>query len=162
MFKSTPGRRARSIALGLLLAAPMAGAQTGNLAGPPVHVAEFGRYTLRANAIPSDLLPAASARKHGIERARDRGVLNLVVLERRPDGSQATVAAEVAARQENLLGQSDAVEMRAIRENSRVSYLGTFGFAPLRNFRFMLRVRPAGSDETLTTAFEDRFVVRDK
>jgi len=127
--------------------------------GPQVHVAEFGRYTLRANAISSDFLPAGPAERHGIERAADRGVLNLVILESR-EGRQLTVPARVTAIKHNLLGQSEPIEMRAIEENGRVSYLGTFGFAPLRNFRFTITAQPAGSDAPLRIEFEDRFIVR--
>uniref|UniRef100_UPI0017FC4AA4 DUF4426 domain-containing protein n=1 Tax=Methylibium sp. TaxID=2067992 RepID=UPI0017FC4AA4 len=124
-----------------------------------VHVAESGRYTLRANAIRSELLPAVSAERHGIRRAPDRGVLNLVILERR-DGRRATVPARVTAVKQNLLGQSETIEMRRVDANGRVSYLGTFGFAPLRNFTFRITAQPEGSDEPLTIEFEDRFVVR--
>lgn len=52
--------------------------------------------------------------------------------------------------------------MRRVEENRRVSYLGTFGLAPLRNLRFTLSVRPAGSGEAVTIEFEDRFVVRER
>ncbi len=51
--------------------------------------------------------------------------------------------------------------MREIEENGRVSYLGTFDFAPLRNLRFTVAAQPAGS-ETLTIEFEDRFVLRNR
>lgn len=60
------------LALALALMPTHLGAQQGGRAGPPMHVAEFGAFTLRANAIPSDVLPAATARRHGIERAADR------------------------------------------------------------------------------------------
>ncbi|MGK2957394.1 MAG: DUF4426 domain-containing protein [Acidimicrobiales bacterium] len=145
----------------LTLAAALAGAQAADAAGQPqVHVAKFGAYTLRANAIQSNVLPASMARQHGIERAADRGVLNLVILERKPGGRDVTMSAEVSVRQENLLGQSETIKMRAIEENGRVSYLGTFGFASRRTFRFAISARPVGSDQALTIKFEDRFVVR--
>ncbi|MBA3625829.1 MAG: DUF4426 domain-containing protein [Methylibium sp.] len=127
-------------------------------AGPPVHVSEFGPYTVRASAIGSEVLPPGTAERHDIDRAADRGVLNLVILERR-DGRQATVPATVTASKDNLLGQTEEIAMREVRENGRVSYFGTFGFAPLRNFRFTITAQPAGSSETLRIEFEDRFVV---
>jgi len=126
---------------------------------PSMHVSEFGRYTLRANAISSDVLAASTAKRHGIDQASDRGVLNLVILERQGK-RQVTVRAEVTASKHNLLGQSEEIEMRAIKENGRVSYLGTFGFAPLRNFRFTITALPVGASEPLKIEFEDRFVVR--
>lgn len=126
-------------------------------AGPPVHVSEFGRYTLRANAVSSEVLAPGTARKHGIERAADRGVLNLVILER-TDGGQAPVRAEVSATQDNLLGQAEVIEMREVEQNGRVSYLGTFDFSPLRNFSFTITARPIGGGEPMTVEFEDRLL----
>lgn len=149
-----------ALALLLAFAPTQIGAQDGGRAGPQEHVAEFGAYTLRANAIPSDVLPASTARRHGIERAPDRGVLNVLILERRGDGRQVTVRATVTARKENLLDQGEAVAMRPVAENGRVSYLGTFAFAPLRNFRFSISALPSGADQPLTIEFEDRFVLR--
>lgn len=89
-------------------------------------------------------------------------MLNLLILERQSDGRQATVPATVSARRDNLLDQSEAIEMRPITENGRVSYLGTFAFAPLRNFRFSISARPTGIEQPLAIEFEDRFVVRNR
>ncbi len=129
--------------------------------GSAVHVSEFGRYTLRANAVDSESLAPGTAENHGIERAADRAVLNLVILERK-DGRQLPVRAEVSATQRNLLGQTEAIEMREIEQNGRVSYLGTFEFAPLRNFSFSITARPADGGEPMTIEFEDRPITRDR
>lgn len=122
-----------------------------------VQVTERGVYTLRANAIPSDRLPNSTASTHGIEPAADRAVLNVVVLERR-GGQDRTVPARIDATRQNLLGQVEPIEMRAVRENDRVSYLGTFTFGPLRNQRFTVTATPDGSSESLTVEFDERFV----
>lgn len=160
-----PKMRAFVVAVSFALAAPFAVAQgaldrddVNDRAGPPMHVVEIGGYTLRANAISSDTLPPGTAEPHNIERAADRGVLNLVILERR-DGRRFTVPAAVTAQKHNLLGQSEEIVMRAIEENGRVSYLGTFGFAPLSHLRFTITAQPAGS-APIKIEFEDRFVVR--
>jgi hypothetical protein len=133
----------------------------GSSALAQVHVVEGGAYTLRANAVHSDELPSSTASQHGIERAADRGVLNVVVLERR-DGRQRPVRAQVHAARFNLLGQEEPIEMRAVEANGRVSYLGSFGFGPLRNMLFRVTATPAGSSDALTVEFEERFVVRDR
>lgn len=128
-------------------------------AGAAVHVLQAGRYTLRASAMPSARLAASTARDHGIERAPELAVLNVVVLERRDDGAKVTVPALVNARKENLLGQSEAEPMFEVKENGRISDVGEFGFAPLRKLHFVLEVLPAGSDDGLRTDFEDRLVI---
>lgn len=139
----------------------LAGAQDTLSGDGAVTVEQFGPYTVRASATQSQMLAPATAARHGIEPAADRGVLNVVVLERRADGGQVTVPALVAASKTNLLGQSVPIEMREIRENERVSYLGSFEFAPMRNLRFELSVQPAGS-KPLLLRFEDQFVVRSR
>lgn len=151
-------------ALSLILAATSVAAQDASdpydapgRAGPPVHVTDIGLYTLRANAIPSDFVPPGIAERQGIDRAPDRGVLNLVVLERR-NGQQVTVSATVTASKHNLLGQNEEIVMLEVNENGRVSYLGTFGFDPLRNLRFTITAQPVDSVEPLRIDFEDRFV----
>lgn len=136
----------------LLMGCALAAATAGTSAQPVER--DFGPYTVRASAVVSTALPAETARRHGIEPAADRGVLNVVVLR---GANDATVAADVSVDKINLLGQREALAMREVRENERVSYLGVFGFEPLRNFRFVIHARPLGSEESYTIELEDRF-----
>ena len=39
-----------------------------------------------------------------------------------------------------------------------MSYLGTFGFSPLRNFSFSITAKPVGGGEPMTVEFEDRLL----
>lgn len=136
----------------------LAGVLACNGARAQVHISESGSYTLRANVLSSEALPAGTAAKHGIERAPDRGVLNLVIL--RGKGVTTTVNAKVVVGKRNLLGQSESIAMREVNENGYVSYLGTFGFSPLHTFNFSISAQPEGSDEAITLEFEDRLAVR--
>lgn len=144
----------------LFISTAIALALIGAAADAQVHVAERGVYTVRANAIASDWLPAAIANAHGIQRDRERGVLNVVVLERR-DAGQRTIPAQVVVTVRNLLGQEEPITMRTIKENGRVSYLGTFAYSPLRHLRFSITATPAGASQALTVEFDDTFVARD-
>jgi hypothetical protein len=131
-------------------------------AAAQLYTAESATHVLRVNAIVSDQLPERTAQAHGIEPAPDRGVLNAVVL-RKSDGAEhtaVTVASDVQALRQNLLGQREVIEMRPVVADERVSYLGTFSFAPLRNFRFMVTAAPRDGGETLRVEFDDRFVAR--
>lgn len=124
------------------------------------YVAEAGPYTMRASVVPSQQLAAATAREHGVQTAADRGVLNVVVLERSEGGAPRPVPAEVDATRINLVGQPESIPMREMRVNDGISYLGTFEFSPLRTLRFAVRATPSGSGETLAVEFDHRFVVR--
>jgi len=48
-----------------------------------VHVDESGTHTMRVGVVPSNMLSGDAAREHGIAVSDNRGVLNVVVLERR-------------------------------------------------------------------------------
>jgi hypothetical protein len=122
------------------------------------HVVIDKPYKLQASALRSGMLPAPAAERHGIDVAADRGVLNVVVLKEQ-DGKQVTVPAEVTAIAINLLRETEPIEMREVKENDHVSYIGSFGFQPLRNLRFVINALPQGAIEPIALEFEDRFVV---
>ena len=114
-------------------------------------------YKLQASALRSGMLPAAVAKRHGIDVAPDRGILNVVVLKEQ-DGKQVTVPADLTAVTINLLRQTHTIEMRKVVENEHVSYIGSFAYQPLRNLRFVINALPQGAIEPLALEFEDRFV----
>lgn len=126
------------------------------LAQAQSHEQSFGPYVVRASAVAGGVLPEATRRAHGIEITANRGVLNVVVV-RGESPARPTVPAKVDAHVTNLLGQSEKLEMRAIRENGGVSYLGTFDFTPRQVLRFNIEVTPEGSTKSTTLEFEDRF-----
>lgn len=123
------------------------------------HIAVSDGYTLRANAIQSDALSPDILAKYGIEGGADRGVLNLVILEKGPDGEERTIAGDVMARQKNLLGQFETIGMQAIKANESISYIGTFKSSPQENFRFEIKAQPINSDTKLMIEFEESFKV---
>ena len=89
------------------------------------HVAESGVHTMRASVVPSNSLSSAAAREHDITVADDRGVITVVVLERK-QGAETSVPAHVSATRIDLSGRAETIEMREMRANGGVSYLGSF------------------------------------
>lgn len=134
----------------LILLAQLANAQAE-------HVIQAGSYTLRASALNSEFIPSSVAKEHNIDRAPDRGVMNVVVLRKNAGGKDATVPAEVIAYQRNLIGQRETIEMRPVKQNDRITYLGTFDFDSPSNLHFIIEAKPQGSDENITLEFEERF-----
>ncbi|MFO7705107.1 MAG: DUF4426 domain-containing protein [Halopseudomonas sp.] len=121
---------------------------------PLGHVAEFDDFTLRANVSPTERLPAAMAEQHGIEADPDLVMLNVVILEKRPDGRPVPVSAAVSAHYESLVGQDTVIDMRAAEADGLVSYIGTLDSSAQRVFRFVIEVQPEGTDQPLQTDFE--------
>jgi len=122
------------------------------------HVAESGLHTMRANIVPSNQLSSEAAREHGITVADDRGVLNVVVLERN-EGNQRSVPAEISATRTDLAGRPETIEMREVRANGGVSYLGSFRVVDSPRAQFRIEALPAGGGQPLTVEFEERFHV---
>jgi hypothetical protein len=139
------------------------GQSTGDQS-PLGHVVEFDRFTLRANVGRTDILSDAMARRYGIEPAPDLVLLNVVILENRPDRQHASVSADVRAQHESLIGHAQAIEMRAIEADGHISYVGTLDASGERAFQLVIEAQPQGVDEPLRMNFEvllDAFDVGD-
>lgn len=121
-----------------------------------VHVAESDAYTMRASVVPSNQLSSEAAREHGISVSGDRGVINVVVLERKQD-AERSVPAKVSATRSELSGRVESIEMREMRANGGVSYLGSFDVVVSPTARYRIEALPAGAAQPLSVEFEERF-----
>jgi len=128
------------------------------LAWGQAHVVESGVHTLRVSVVPSATLATETARAHGIDVAADRGVVNVVVLER-GDVGQRPVPAEVSVTRTDLVGRPETIQMREVRTNGGISYFGTFTVHASPTARFRISARPAKAVQPLTVEFEERFFV---
>lgn len=133
-------------------------AMTAGVAVAQVHQARSAEHTVRASTIASSRIDAATAAQHGIETAPDRAVLNVVVLRRNPapGAAENTVAAQVSARTRNLAGTTHEVELKEVRENGRVSYLGSYPFLPAEVLDLRVVATPAGASQALTLEWRER------
>lgn len=124
-----------------------------------VHEARRGDLVLRSSTVASDRINPATAGKHGIEPSPTRGVLNVTVL-RGPDGR--TVPAEVAASSVNLAGIRQDIEMREVRADGRVSYVGSYDFLPREVIDFEITARPLrpANSRPLSLKYRDRMWAR--
>jgi hypothetical protein len=172
MIKTLPRYKLLNTTLPAMLAiALMAGCEqsgqtgdpgrSGPQAGQPVvderplgQVIEFDGFTLRANVTRTEVLPDAMAREYGIEPAANLALLNLVILEKRPDQQPAAVEADVDVHYESLVGHTEVIDMRAAEADGYVSYIGTLDASAQRVFRLVIEAKPAGADEPLEMAFE--------
>lgn len=133
------------------------GQATGQAAGeqsPLEQVVESDGYTLRANVGRTDALPDAMARQYGIERDPDLVLLNVVVLEDRPDGQSAPVSAEISAQVESLSGHVESIDMQEAESNGHVSYIGTLDASTQREFQLHIEAQPSGTDQSLHMEFD--------
>jgi hypothetical protein len=117
-----------------------------------------GEYEMHYNALRTDQLTADIARAYGIERSKNKVLLNISVLHK-PAGSNTTTPAdasiEVLAR--NLNGQLRDIQLRRIAESAATYYIGEVSFSGNETLVFEIKATPAGSatpiEATLTREF---------
>lgn len=149
-----PGRMKPRLARSALVAA-LALAASG-LVAAQVHEVRQGQYLLRSTTVASDRIDPDTARRHGIEPSSGRAVLNVVLLKHVGQQGEATVPAQVEAVSRNLAGVRHEIELREVRENGRVSYVGSYEFLPREVFDFQVKALPKGTQDAPELALEYR------
>jgi hypothetical protein len=137
------------LAVGVLLSTLVLSA-----AAQPLEVRR-GDLVLRSSTVSSEQIASAAAARHGIEPASNRAVLNVVLMRGK---EQQTVPAEVTASIRNLAGVRQSVDMREVRENERVSYIGTYEFLPREVVDVEIQARPLrpAKSRPLTLSYRER------
>lgn len=118
-----------------------------------------GGYTVHYNAIPTTALDAGVARGYGITRSGSRALLNIAVLRKGVDNAEAqAVSAQVVAHVRSLTGQRNPIELRELRDQDAIYYIGEFRIRGEENLRFDLEVTPDGTTRPIRVRFEHFFV----
>lgn len=144
-------RLARSV----LVLACVAVGSAGALAQP--HEAHADGYTLRSSTVRSTAISTSTALAHGIEPARNRAILNVVVQRQGGPAIGNNVPAAVQALVRNLAGMEREVPMRRAKApNGEMSYVGTFDFASREVLDFRVRARPQGAERDIELVYRER------
>jgi hypothetical protein len=131
------------------------------LAGAPfpaaaqVHEQNFGRYVIRASVVHSSMLTKSVLEKHGLASHPRRAFLNVVVLwadAARRETAPATVIATVREPS----GYTRDIDLRAVTEGGRVSWIGPI---PISASHSTLEFTVTALAEA-TTALKMRFTER--
>jgi hypothetical protein len=138
-----PGLRI-AIVLLLLLWAPIAGAE---------QFRSYDNYEIHYNALRTDFLTPTVARANAITRSKNRGLLNITVRRRNGDGTTSPSEAQVIVTVYNLIGQSQAIPMRVVKEPEAIYYIGEFRISGVDTYRFEASVTPADTSKTYELRF---------
>jgi hypothetical protein len=98
-----------------------------------------GDLVLRSSTVSSERIAAETASRHGIEPAPNRAVLNVVLMRGK---NRQTIPAEVTASSRNLAGVRQKIDMREVRENERISYIGAYEFLPWEAIDIEIQAKP--------------------
>jgi hypothetical protein len=114
-----------------------------------------GDYVAHYNAQSTTELNPEVARRHGINR-NPRLAMIMVTVQNK-DGE--AVAAAISGQARNLLGQSQPLDMREIREDTSIYYIGLFSISHRDTQVFELDIRPAASAAAFPLRFSQQFFV---
>lgn len=150
---------ANTVILGLALLLASAGPATAE----ENNARQFGEYTVHYNTLSTDMLPAEVASAYAITRSRNRGMLNITVVEDAEAGGPGTpIRARVtAATVHTLTNRYREVSMREITDGEAVYYIGTFPIRDEDRFQFQVNVQPRDSEQSWQLRFDKQFYVND-
>lgn len=126
-------------------------------ANPADGTQTFGDYIVHYSALSTLRLNTQMASRYHIERAANRGLLNVSVQKMAADGTTTAVGAEISGEAVNLTGQKTKITIREIPD-LYVSYIGLYEVAAPDTYSFNLNIKPAGSERTFELRFSQNFV----
>ena len=117
-------------------------------------------YTIHHNALTTDQLAPDVARSYGIQRSKNRGLLNVSVIKEQPGTTGTPVSATVTATSRNLQGVIRELAMREVRDGTAVYYLGEFPVEHAETLKFAVQVRPQGEATSYAADLSQEFFTR--
>ena len=140
----------------LLLALYLVGFSLGAQAG---QAETFGPYAVHYNTLNTSLLTADVARAYSIQRSGNRALLNIAVIRHGEEETGTAVTAQVRATATNLAGQRRELDMREIRDQEAIYYIGTFRISNEETLNFQVSVQPEGEPRPHEFSFRQQFYV---
>ena len=90
---------------------------------------DFGAHVILCKAMPSNELDSYVALQFNIIRAKNRGVLNIAVMEKSEDGAIGrSVLGKITALWSDLNGRMGSIPMREFQRQNAIYYIGEFDF----------------------------------
>jgi len=134
----------RFIGLALLISLP--------LSSYAENVTKFGDYVVHHTALPTDVLLPKVAKAYGIQRSKNRGMLNIVVQHK----GKATKA-KVTGTGTNLNSQLKHLAFREIKDGDVIYYISSFRVTNKEVINFKINIQPSGSSKEQTVKFKKEF-----
>jgi hypothetical protein len=118
---------------------------------------EVGSYQLHYNALRSDTLTPEVARAYGIERSKNRVMLNVTVLRKEGTSQGKPVEATVSVEAYNLNGQQKQMLIRRVNEGTAIYYIGETGINGAEILAFNIKATPANDTTVLEAKLRREF-----
>ncbi len=118
---------------------------------------DVGKYIVHYSAISTNQLLPAMARRYGINRDANHGLLNIAIEEK--GGESHMVRVDVSARVGDLLGHDQVIRMRETSEDGEIDYLGVFELNGSGTYHFSVRLTLPGETQPHVIKFNTDYVV---
>ncbi|MBC7982889.1 MAG: DUF4426 domain-containing protein [Candidatus Obscuribacterales bacterium] len=119
---------------------------------------EFGDFELHYNAVRTDHLSAEVARSYGIQRSKNRVILNVTMLHKEADHApRKPVEGVVAVDAYNLNGQLKSMEIRRVNEGDAIYYIGEVAISGNEILVFDIKATPSKENTALSAKFKREF-----
>jgi hypothetical protein len=120
---------------------------------------DFGNYEVHFNALRTDELTADIARIYGIQRSRNRVMLNVTVLRKEAEHApRKPVEAAVTVDAYNLNGQLKDLQLRRVSEGEAIYYIGDVSIAGSEILVFDISVTPTGESAPFNVKLKREFI----
>lgn len=119
---------------------------------------DFDAYKVRYSALPTDQLLPDVARAYGINRSRQRGLLNIAVQRNASGGTSDPIRAALDGSATSLGGQRVSLKFREISEDGAVYYISEFPVSAPDTYRFEIKVTPESATVPYVLRFNQDFV----
>jgi hypothetical protein len=117
-------------------------------------------YVIHHNAFTADTLDPAVAQRYGIQRSKQRGVINVSVIKEKAGTTGLPTAARVEVDATNQNGQKQRVPMRELKDQEAVYYIGEFPVQHQETLNFAIEVTPQGAGKAIKAATSQQFFTR--
>jgi len=116
-----------------------------------------GDYAMHYNAVRTDQLTAEIARAYGIERSKNKVLLNVAVINH-SNGTETATEAKITVVARNLSNQVRDVPLRRITEANATYYIGETDIGNgAETIVFEISAIPSGSNNTITAKLTREF-----
>lgn len=114
-------------------------------------------YTIHHNALSTATLPPEVARVYNIQRSKNRGMLNVSVVEKTSSSLGKSVQADIKVHATNLTGQTRNIPMREVKDGGWFYYIGDFRVADQETLDFVMEVIPPGAPKPYIAEMRQQF-----
>ncbi len=114
-------------------------------------------YVVHHSAFTADTLDPAVAKRYGIQRSKQRGVINVSIIKKEAGTTGQSTEARVEVGATSLTGQTFRVPMRELKEQESVYYIGEFPVQDQETLNFTIEVTPQGAAKAIKGKTSQQF-----